>query len=130
MPDRFSDLTRIWFDTASEDIVWAKHDFSAKFYSRVCFICQQAAEKSLKSYLFSQKVKLIRTHNLMKLLKVCERYDSSYLDLKESCNILTDYYTDTRYPDIWDINRFNEKNLAKDAIRQAERVLAFVKKKI
>jgi len=130
MPDRFSELTKIWFKTAQEDLLWAKHDLGAKFYSRVCFICQQVGEKALKSYLFSQKETLVRTHDLLKLLKICQKHDSSFLKLKKNCNILTDYYIDTRYPDIWDITRFEDKKLAEEALKLAGEISEFVKRKI
>lgn len=130
MQDRFEELARIWLKTAREDILWAKHDLRAKFYSRVSFISQQAAEKALKSYLFSCKEKLVRTHDLLKLLRICQKYDASFSKLEKHCNILTDYYTDTRYPDIWDITRFEDQKLAQEALKLAKEVVDFIGDKI
>lgn len=62
-------LSKAWLNTAKDDLLWGKDDLKNKWYSRVCFISQQAAEKALKSYLFFQQEKLIRTHNLLLLLQ-------------------------------------------------------------
>lgn len=40
-----------WLKIASEDLLWGRDDFKNSWYSRVCFISQQAVEKALKSYL-------------------------------------------------------------------------------
>ena len=42
--------------------------------------------------------------------------------------MLNDYYTDTRYPDIWDYDRFDNKKLAFQALKLAEEILEFVEK--
>jgi HEPN domain-containing protein len=130
MEDRFRELTIVWLRKAKEDFLWVSHDFREGFYGIVCFGCQQIAEKALKAYLFSQKEKLIKTHNLIKLLKKCSQHQSSFGKLLKVCKILNNYYTDTRYPDIWDYDRFNDKKLASEALKLAEEVLKSVKSKI
>lgn len=123
-------LSEIWLKTAKDDLLWAKDSLKDKWYSRVCFISQQAVEKALKSYLFFQQEKLIRTHNLLLLLKNCQKYNRSFTKLVDSCTILNGYYIDTRCPDIWDITRFEDPALAKEALSLAHEVVIFVQKKI
>ena len=38
--------------------------------------------------------------------------------------------TDTRYPEIWDYSRFQDKSLAEEALRDAEKILKFVATKL
>lgn len=127
---RFEELADIWFEKASEDVLWAKNSFQGGFWGNTCFVCQQVAEKSLKAYLFHQRERLIRTHNLEKLLERCLVYDKEFLEIKENCKVLNRYYTDTRYPDIWDYSRFQDEKIAREALLQAEEILEFVSKKL
>lgn len=108
MKSRFQELAEIWIKKASDDFLWAKHGFQGKFYGSACFICQQVAEKALKAYLFSKKEKLIKTHNLIALLRKCKKQDCLFEKLLPACKVLNNYYTDTRYPDIWDYSRFED----------------------
>lgn len=128
--DRFKELAVIWFKRAEEDLLWVKYDFKGKYYSQVCFGCQQIAEKSLKAFLFSCKKKLVRTHNLLKLLRLCRLEEPSFKKLFSNCEVLNAYYTDTRYPDIWDYGRFNKKKLASEAIPLAGQILEFVRERL
>jgi len=64
------------------------------------------------------------------LLKFCRNHNSEFEKLFSACEILNCYYTDTRYPDIWDYDRVDDKKLASEAIKLTEKVLKFVKKKI
>jgi len=130
MKDRFEELAEIWFKKAEDDLKWARYSLKGKFYGITCFGCQQIVEKSLKAYLFSRKEKLIRTHNLIKLLRLARKHDQVFKKLNSACEILSQYYTDTRYPDIWDYSRFDDKKLAKEAVKLAQKVLVFVKEKL
>lgn len=124
--NEYQRLSEIWLKTAIDDLLWGKDDLKNKWYSRVCFISQQAAEKALKSYLFFQQEKLIRTHNLPLLLKHCQKYNPTFESFVEACTTLNGYYTDTRYPDIWDITRFEDEDLAKEALLFAKQIVDFV----
>jgi len=128
--DRFLELAEIWLNQAKDDLSWAKDTLDDKRYSGVCFLTQQAAEKALKAYLFSKKQRLIRTHNLERLLEKCTLFERKFLRLKRNCQVLNEFYTDTRYPDIWDRTRFNDESLAKDALRLAEAVVKFIERNI
>jgi len=89
--DRFQELSEIWLKKAQDDFSWAKSSFKNGYFGGACFLSQQIAEKSLKAYLFSQKEKLVRTHNLERLLKLCKDYDSNFAKLRSACKVLNRY---------------------------------------
>ena len=89
--------------------------------------CQQAVEKALKAYLFSHHVELIRTHILPRLLVRCVDFDQDFKQVEAACDLLTDYYIDTRYPEIG--VSYNAE-LAEEAIGLAGRVLGFVEERM
>lgn len=120
----------LWLEKAKDDILWAKDSFQAQHFAGVCFLSQQIAEKALKAYLFFKEVKLIRTHNLFRLLKKCKQFNSQFEQFVTAAKILNAYYIDTRYPDIWDMSRFEDEKLAKEALELAEKLVEFVEKKI
>jgi len=130
MKDRFKELAVLWFDKAKDDFDWANETFKYERFGGVCFLCQQAAEKALKAYLFSRKEKLLKTHNLPMLNEKCKKYSRDFSSLDSAVDILNAYYTDTRYPDIWDYNRFNDKKFAEEALQKAEKILNFISKKL
>ena len=129
-PDRYSELSMLWISRAKDDLSWANDSFDDKHYGGVCFLSQQIAEKSLKAYLFSKKQKLIRTHSLIRLLQLCIDFNNNFVELKDSLQILDDYYVDTRYPDMWDRYPFENENMARDALIEAEKVFLFVQDKL
>jgi len=130
MKDRLSELSELWFVRAEDDLSWAEDSFKDGHFGGTCFLSQQIVEKALKAYLFFQKQKLIRTHNLERLLAKCLEFDKQFIKLKKSCQILTDYYIDTRYPDIWDYNQFDDKKFARQALDLAKIVVEFLRKKL
>ena len=127
---RSEELYLKWLEKAKDDMKYAKGNFGLKFYSQTCFLCQQSAEKALKAFLFYKDQKLIKTHNLERLLEKLIFFKNEFLKLRENCQVLNDYYTDTRYPDIWDYDRFDNKKLAFQALKLAEEILEFVEKEI
>jgi HEPN domain-containing protein len=60
----------------------------------------------------------------------CKKYSRDFSSLDSAVDILNAYYTDTRYPDIWDYNRFNDRELAKEALEQAKKVLDLISQKL
>ena len=84
-------------------------------------------EKALKAYLFSRHVELIRTHILPRLLVRCVDFDEDFRQMEAACDLLTDYYIDTRYPEI---GVSYTEELAEEAIELAGRVLDFVEERL
>lgn len=88
MLKRSKELAKLWLEKAYEDILWAKDSLEDKHFAGVCFLSQQASEKALKAYLFHQDEKLLRTHNLMRLLKRCQKYETKFGNLAPAVTIL------------------------------------------
>ena len=64
----------------------------------VCFHCQQAVEKYLKTLLIANDIEFSKTHNIDFLLKKCMDINQDFK--KFIGNSLSEYAVDTRYPDI------------------------------
>ena len=104
---RNQELAGLWLSRAKDDVLWA-------------------VEKALKAYLFLRDEQLIRTHDLLRLLEKCVTYDEVFVELKNACIILSDYYIDTRYPDIWDRDRFNDEKMAEEALKLTINTVAHI----
>lgn len=84
-----------WLRQAENDMEWARCSMEGKFYSQVCFICQQSAEKALKSYCLYKGYDTIRTHSLFQIIKSLKENGT----LEQSARELDIYYISSRYPD-------------------------------
>lgn len=129
MASKIKEFAWEWLDTALDDLRWAKASFKDGFYSRVCFISQQVAEKSLKGFLYYHKDR-IKSHDLVRLRKECQKHDSDFSVIDKATTKLNRYYLKTRYPDTGDFKEFENKELSSEAIEMAEEVLNFVKNKL
>ena len=88
----------------------------------ICFHCQQAAEKYLKAFIFSNDIEPEKTHDLREILKICEEYDTSFSSLLSKLQILTRYGVMPRYPNDLRITNGDMKT----AIQYAKDVQEFV----
>lgn len=119
-----------WLILADEDFEFALvslkgHD---KFFSKICFHFQQAAEKYLKAYIVAYDLPFRKIHDLTKLIKICGDKDKSFKDLQDEAKYLTDLYVDTRYPAIWPVGKTRDE--AEKAQKAAKKIGDFVKKKL
>jgi len=121
---------KVWFKSAEDDLRWARHNLRGGFYPQACFAAQQAAEKALKAYLLKKVGRFDKIHLLPKLLRDCQKKDTSFKDLTRACDILADYYLDTRYPDMLDFSSFDDPQHAKEAIELANEIVEFVKDRL
>src|SRR3972149_1657062 len=87
-----------WLLIAQEDLDSAKHLFSVPFMTTL-FHVQQCAEKSLKAYIVLKNEKLIKTHDLIRLVDFCMAFDKEFEALRLFAAVLTPYETMGRYPD-------------------------------
>lgn len=89
-----------WLRYADDDLetVSILSKQNKKSYNIICYHCQQAAEKQLKAFLVFKEVAFEKTHDLLKLNKLCNTIDSSFSDLKNECIALNPYSIITRYP--------------------------------
>ena len=91
------------------------------------YATQQSSEKTLKAFLIFKGQRVLKTHDLEKLLEECVKFDETFASLKTEAEALTPYATYTRYPDdYFDIDR----DEVLQAIEHAEKILIFVKTKI
>ena len=124
--------SQLWIEKAEEDLRWAQLSLKHGFYSQVCYVTQQVAEKALKAYLIFHSIspEKLRTHILPALLKMSKETNPKFKRLDLSVRVLSRYYIPTRYPpDSGPLGEFSEKE-AREAVKLAEEILKFVKKEI
>jgi HEPN domain-containing protein len=114
-----------WFIRADEDLKSAEY-LATMHYPRpegiICFHCQQAAEKYLKGFLFQRDVEFPKTHDLIRLLELCENADNQFSTILPKCNTLNRYSVIPRYPDEIEITAEDTNN----AIRYAKEIRDFI----
>ncbi len=73
-------LAERWLKQAEIDLEDAKYLFRVAGYHLVCFMSQQASEKALKAFLFSQGAETVWGHSASELCVDASRYDEDFLD--------------------------------------------------
>lgn len=66
------DVSRIWMRQASYDLESARFMMREGFYSQVCFMAEQVAEKTLKALAFHRGDSDVRGHSLKALVSSLE----------------------------------------------------------
>ena len=92
----------------------------------VCNLCQQAAEKYLKCFLFFNDADIPKIHDLPILLKLCIDISGDFAELVKKCGFLTQYAVMPRYPH--DLQITNDD--VKTAVRFANDIKSFVMNKV
>jgi HEPN domain-containing protein len=95
------DYARQWQEIATMDLDLADHVAKTmwpKPFHLICYHCQQAVEKYLKSYLVLYGQEPPHTHDLDDLCKRCQKYAPSFADVADICTELTAYGVQPRYP--------------------------------
>lgn len=124
---RQRELFNLWIKAAEHDLQWAKGSFKLEEYAGVCFLSQQIVEKTLKAFLYLESEELRKIHDLDNLLSQAIKYDKNFEKFIIATSTLSNYYLRTRYPDIGDVNLFDKKELAEEALTWAEDIFKFVK---
>jgi HEPN domain-containing protein len=92
-------LPELWLQYASDDLKSAKVLLAEEVYNIACFHAQQAVEKLFKAFIAAYSQPIPRTHNLIRLHKICEDLYSGKMELDiEKLILLNDVYIDSRYP--------------------------------
>jgi len=130
----YQKVGQIWLIRAQEDILYAEGNFKLGFYTQVCFLCQQSAEKALKAFLRRNGEKITRKfkiHLLPILLESCVKIDKDFKILSEQCLILNEYYAPTRYPEILglEFGGYNKETAVK-ALAFTKEIVSFAEKKL
>ena len=120
---------RAWLVKAEEDRLCIRNEMNAvqKPWGVICFHCQQAAEKYLKSFLVWRGVKPERTHDLAQLVDACAQLDATFARLRSACVKLSDFAVDVRYPGV---SVEVEEQMAREAVEVAEQVCNAIRKKL
>jgi HEPN domain-containing protein len=95
-------LTGQWVRKAEHDLLAAQHLFKLKplLTDEICFHCQQAIEKYLKSLLTEQSLPLQKTHDLTALLSQLLPADPTLRSLRRGMKGVSRYAVEYRYPGI------------------------------
>lgn len=96
-PDRKAEGLR-WLRQAEHDLSDADYSLSGGRYNLACFLCQQAAEKALKAFLYARGAEQVLGHSVADLAGECGNLDADFLALKPRAAPLDHYYVPTRYP--------------------------------
>jgi HEPN domain-containing protein len=119
-----------WFEYAENDFDAAKIlslQLKPK-YEIICYHCQQCAEKMLKGYIASKNGRLQKTHDLVVLCETCIIYDSDFEQILLYCSDLTIYSSETRYPNILEIEDYHMQKAIQDAYKIREFILNKINK--
>lgn len=99
-PNRANIIKKVhqWVACAEEDIRLAQHGLIMRSncpYRLIAYHSQQCAKKYLKAYLVLKKIDFPYTHNIRKLLALC---DKEWIKELAEAEKLTPYALTTRYP--------------------------------
>ncbi len=65
--------------------------------------------KIFKGFLSLKEADIQKTHDLVLLNKVCQKYEEDFKTIEDECLVLTDYSVNVRYPFPMDINESDMK---------------------
>ena len=122
-------VAEIWFSKAKDHLTFAKAGWKeSRIVSDACILCQQAAEKALKSLLELENIDIektpaLKTHRLADIIEECKKYYPQVEVFTDDCDKLTVYYFD-RYPADIPLNLTEED--AAFALETADKILRFV----
>ena len=114
-----------WLQKAKDDLCWAKCSLNDGIYYGCCFICQQAVEKALKSFLLTKNRKYPKIHDLTRLIIECASYNARIKRYLKSATILSSYYIEARYPDLGDFQHYTKKD-AEQAYKIAKSIITYL----
>jgi HEPN domain-containing protein len=122
--DRAEEL-RQWFAIAGQDLSSAEYLSNMRYPTPdevICNLCQQAAEKYLKGYIFLNYIEPPKIHDLFVLIKLCESINGGFSVLIPQSDFLTQYGILPRYPNELQITG----NDMRTAIQYAKDIKDFV----
>ena len=116
-----------WLSKADDDFNFADANLKEEstFYAQICFHFHQAAEKYLKAFIIAHELEFEKIHNLVNLLKLCNKKEPSLSPILDDCIFLNAFYIDTRYPVHWPTDYSKEKALK--AKKSVQKVSAAIK---
>ena len=132
MPDFAAEGAR-WFRQAERDLEDAAFNRQGERYNLACFLCQQAAEKAVKAYLYRRGAEDVWGNSLLDLCEDAKIFEMYFDTIKAEARQLDKYYDITRYPQYLPsgipAEAFDDID-AERAIELAEIVVRFVGERI
>ncbi len=121
-----------WLRQAERDLEQAKLSLREGFYEWACFAAQQSAEKAIKALCEKYNI-IIRTHQLMGLLKALNELENITDEIYQKGVTLDRFYIPTRYPNGFTSGAPMEYFFfddAQEAINNAEAIIQYCRDKI
>lgn len=89
-----------WLLRARRDLLAVERALSGEpvLGDQAAFHSQQAAEKALKAFLTAHDHPFAKTHNLERLVRLCQRIEWAFVGFLEAAYTLNPYATQFRYP--------------------------------
>lgn len=97
-PDPKGEAKR-WLAQATHVVGVAKTLLAEACYAESCFHAEQAAQLTLKAFLYGQGERSVPIHSVKELVERCATYDAAFTPLVDAGKVLDQYYIPTRYPD-------------------------------
>lgn len=86
-----------WINSAQEDLDGIALTSQVPLLAHTCYHCGQAVEKMLKAYIIAKTNELTKTHDLVSLIKKCERISPDFGQFRNICTDISTFST-IRYP--------------------------------
>jgi HEPN domain-containing protein len=115
--------SRDWLRQAENDLEWAADTLKSGRFAQACFVCQQAAEKAMKSIAFARGADKVKGHSILAVARAL----GVNAEVEAAARKLDLYYITTRYPDALPAGapfEFFAHDQAKEALDLAELILA------
>ena len=118
------ELAAKWLAYAKTDYDIAVHDttYSPVPIEIICYHCQQVGEKALKAILAFHDHEIPRTHDLYRLLELCNKMEPMLPDLTKQALELSDFAVVPRYPSPIELDETDMNT----ALHHAEAVLKVI----
>ena len=123
-----ADICKEWLEIAHMDIEAAQFLMQMRPLpvEVICYHCEQAAEKALKGYLVYKGEEAPKTHDLIRLCKLCCDIKPDFQNLSDQCLELIPYGVTIRYPSKMDLHDED----AASALSSCKEIINFVERKI
>jgi len=125
-----ADEARRWYQEAESDLAFARIGRREEFFSKACFLCQQAGEKALKALAYGDGERFVVGHSLQEILDLVQPKHPALKRFRDICRLLDQYYIATRYPDALPggtPHRSYTESQAAEAIAGAEGLLGAIR---
>ena len=119
MPDFKKEGLR-WLNQSRQDLEDANFNRDGAKFNVSCFLCQQAAEKAVKAYLYYRGAEDVWGNSLIDLCEDAKLFDMFFDTIKSEARQLDKYYYITRYPEFLPGGIASEAFQREDADRAIE----------